>query len=754
MAIAHDEMVRAVQKFSGYKAEPDGKPGPAEPAEPAEPAPGVDLDQKFQLLRSVGEECQTEPELKELIARKKQFVLYDGFEPSGRMHIAQGLFKAVNVNKCTEAGGIFKFYVADWFALMNDKMGGDMKKIKDTGMYFVHVWKSCGMKMENVRFIWTSDFIYENATEYWTKMLDISRVTSLVRVKRCCTIMGRDEGNLTAAQILYPLMQCTDIFLLRADICQLGLDQRKVNMQAREYCSSVGIKNKPIILSHHMMMGLKAGQAKMSKSDPDSAVFMEDSPEDVRRKITNAACPREKEKKTAKQSEQQGDTEEWILNNPVIDYIRYLVLENSKGRHQITVDGITYDEADSLERDFIDGKLSEQGLKESCIQRLNEIMAGCRRHFAEDKEASELVALVEQHKVDVLKEKENAEKAAVLRSLQVFDGVESVGLVFAPPPAPGGLGVTAETVLATLRCLVRAKKHQKLILWCEDWSCIALDRLAGDIKAITAYYGILAQSVKALASTIALQVEVMMQSEQILRDPNMYWISVIDAGRKKRRTSAGEEPVIGLDEVARHLPSGESLTESGQVVATLMHVADVLALCRGVGKATICASDDFQQHHQLAKNYLQESFAEVRAPEIDVEKQGSNAMSLVLGEGESIWNSKMKKSYCLEGDLDNNPLMDLLRLTLSCQLLDTGRPLLEVRQKAEHGGDKDYAQMAEVETAFASKDLHPSAFKPALQERVKSALAPLQQLSKDAAFKKLCASLENFHKAQSKKAKK
>ena len=32
-------------------------------------------------------------------------------------------------------------------------------------MYFVHVWKSCGMKMENVRFVWTSQFIEENATE-------------------------------------------------------------------------------------------------------------------------------------------------------------------------------------------------------------------------------------------------------------------------------------------------------------------------------------------------------------------------------------------------------------------------------------------------------------------------------------------------------------------------------------------------------------------------------------------------------------
>ena len=35
-------------------------------------------------------------------------------------------------------------------------------------------------------------------------------------------------------------MQCTDIFFLKADICQLGLDQRKVNMLAREYCDYAG----------------------------------------------------------------------------------------------------------------------------------------------------------------------------------------------------------------------------------------------------------------------------------------------------------------------------------------------------------------------------------------------------------------------------------------------------------------------------------------------------------------------------------
>ena len=31
----------------------------------------------------------------------------------------------------------------------------------------------------------------------------------------------------------------------------------EVNMQAREYCGSVGIKHKPIILSHHMMQRSK-----------------------------------------------------------------------------------------------------------------------------------------------------------------------------------------------------------------------------------------------------------------------------------------------------------------------------------------------------------------------------------------------------------------------------------------------------------------------------------------------------------------
>jgi tyrosyl-tRNA synthetase len=69
--------------------------------------------------------------------------------------------------------------------------------------------------------------------------------------------MGREETDeLAASQIFYPCMQCADIFTLKADICQLGTDQRKVNMLAIEYCDQIGRKEKPVILSHRTLSNL------------------------------------------------------------------------------------------------------------------------------------------------------------------------------------------------------------------------------------------------------------------------------------------------------------------------------------------------------------------------------------------------------------------------------------------------------------------------------------------------------------------
>ena len=194
----------------------------------------LSVEEKVAIVMTVGEEVQTVPELTALFKAKEHPIVYDGFEPSGRMHLAQGVMRVVNVNKLTSTGCLFKFWVADWFAQLNNKMDGDLAKIQTVGRYMIEIWKAIGMNMQNVRFLWASEEINKKADEYWTLVMDIARVNSLQRIQRCCTIMGRkEEDEMSAAQIFYPCMQCADVFFHNADICQLGVDQRKVNMLAR-----------------------------------------------------------------------------------------------------------------------------------------------------------------------------------------------------------------------------------------------------------------------------------------------------------------------------------------------------------------------------------------------------------------------------------------------------------------------------------------------------------------------------------------
>ncbi|HLC67689.1 MAG TPA: tyrosine--tRNA ligase, partial [archaeon] len=186
----------------------------------------MDIEKRMELITSTGEEVITRDELRQLLETKQRPVAYDGFEPSGQMHIAQGIMRAINTNKMLKAGVHFKFWVADWFAWMNNKMGGDLEKIKKVGEYQIEVWKACGMDLKKVEFLWTSDSLDK---EYWKRTISIARSSTLDRIVRCSQIMGRSEkDSLTGAQIFYPCMQASDIFHLGADITHLGMDQRKV----------------------------------------------------------------------------------------------------------------------------------------------------------------------------------------------------------------------------------------------------------------------------------------------------------------------------------------------------------------------------------------------------------------------------------------------------------------------------------------------------------------------------------------------
>lgn len=356
-------------------------------------------DERIDLLNQVGQEIVTPDELRDFLTANDSYVCYDGFEPSGQMHIAAGILRVINVNKAIATGAHFKMLVADWHAYLNNKMDGDIEKIQTVGRYFIEVWKAAGMDMNNVEFLWASEAVKDPA--YWELVMKIAKTNSIRRFAHSAEIIGRaDSDNLTLAQLMYVAMQAADIFYLKARVTQLGMDQRKVNMLAREIAPQLGFE-KPIVISHHMLLGLQHKPAgaddedkitrtidlKMSKSNPDSAIFMTDTTEEISRKIAKAYCP-------------EGIAEE----NPILEYCKYIIFESLErlDLDEITIErpekfggNVSFASYGALESAFMSKEIHPMDLKNTVAALLDRLLQPVRKHFEENDEAK---ALLEQVK--------------------------------------------------------------------------------------------------------------------------------------------------------------------------------------------------------------------------------------------------------------------------------------------------------------------------------------------------------------------
>jgi len=360
----------------------------------------MDIETKMDLIRQVGEEIITEQELRELLQTKQHPIAYDGFEPSGLAHIAFGVYRAINIEDLIKAGIHFKLWIADWFGWINNKMGGDLEKIKEVGKYFIEVWKAAGVPTKKVEFLWASDAVSD--PEYWKKVILIAKNTTVNRTIRCLSIMGRKETELKETALLfYPMMQCADIFHLKADICQLGLDQRRANMLAREVGPKLGWW-KPVTVSHHMLIGLQGIKqpegfdtnkqidteisSKMSKSKPETCILVHDTKEDIKRKINNAFCPAKV-----------------VANNPVLEYAKYMIFRKFKmleiNRSAKYGGDLKIGNYEELEKLYREGKIHPLDLKNATAEALDKLIKPIREHFEKNKKAKELYESVKKSNV-------------------------------------------------------------------------------------------------------------------------------------------------------------------------------------------------------------------------------------------------------------------------------------------------------------------------------------------------------------------
>jgi hypothetical protein len=87
-------------------------------------------------------------------------VLHAVLDPQPARHFLCRLHAVpADVHGCETSQPPWPCRVADYFAQLNNKMGGDLKKIQVVGEYMVEIWKAVGMDMQRVQFVSASEEI-------------------------------------------------------------------------------------------------------------------------------------------------------------------------------------------------------------------------------------------------------------------------------------------------------------------------------------------------------------------------------------------------------------------------------------------------------------------------------------------------------------------------------------------------------------------------------------------------------------------
>ncbi|MBU0999863.1 tyrosine--tRNA ligase [Patescibacteria group bacterium] len=358
-------------------------------------------NQKIELITKNLEEVLTKDELNILIESSRPLKHYIGFEISGKVHLGTGIASMLKIKDLQDAGVQTTVLLADWHTWLNKKLDGTLKTARKMAReYFEEGMKAAALCVkadpDKIKFVLGSELYKKLGQNYWADVIRVSKATTLARMMRSTTIMGRKESEISdSAMLIYPAMQSADIFALGINITHSGTDQRNVHVVARNAAKDLN-QPKPVAIHHHLLQGLLKPPVwpipkenreemitaiKMSKSNPDSAVFIHDTPDEIKRKVSNAFCP-------------EGEVE----FNPILDWTKHLILYPSAKQDQVLEvkrkpehgGSMTYSSYDDLEKDYLEKKLHPQDLKNAVAECLTAKLEPARKYFEDPQRKAAL----------------------------------------------------------------------------------------------------------------------------------------------------------------------------------------------------------------------------------------------------------------------------------------------------------------------------------------------------------------------------
>ncbi len=320
----------------------------------------MDPEEKFKLIMRNVQEVVTEEELKALLEKKKQPVVYIGTAITGKPHVAYFIF----INKLADflkAGFKVKLLLADLHGALDNTPWPLLEaRYKYYNKIIPLMFKAIGANIKNFEIVRGSDFQLDK--KYFYDVLRMSTFTSVHDCTKAASEIVKMGSSPKLSGLIYPIMQALDEVYLKVDIQYGGLDQRKILMFAREYLPKIGYQAR-IELMTPMIPGLAGG--KMSASDVKSKIDLLDSPENVNTKLAGAYCPAGK-----------------LEDNSVLAFLKHvvMVLKEDK-REELTIKrpvkfggDISYKTYAELEKDFVAEKLHPQDLKNALAEEINKLL--------------------------------------------------------------------------------------------------------------------------------------------------------------------------------------------------------------------------------------------------------------------------------------------------------------------------------------------------------------------------------------------
>ncbi len=342
----------------------------------------MDVTEKVALIeKPPTEEIITKEELIELLKTNSKPKHYIGLEISGFLHLGSLLTTGYKINDFIKAGIDCTVFLADWHTIINEKLGGNEENISKVSEYYKEAFETV---CPGVHVKMGSELYAEEQSEgYWRDLIRFTKHMSLARTMRTLTIMGRSEKeeNIDLAKLLYPPMQALDIHYLDVDIAHAGMDQRKIHMLVRDIFPKMGWKV-PVAIHHKLLPGLTKPyllkESKMSKTNPNSTIFIHDSPDEIKTKIKKAWC-------------EEGNIE----NNPLLEISKQILFhdydEVKVERPEKFGGNVSFSEYAELESAFAKKELHPTDLKQTVCDLLIPIVTQLGGKLSLEHDISEII---------------------------------------------------------------------------------------------------------------------------------------------------------------------------------------------------------------------------------------------------------------------------------------------------------------------------------------------------------------------------